>query len=80
MDDVLCDFSGAHKDALLKCPKIAYPQSQLDFFRTLKPISGAVEGFKFLQTHFNVIIATAPSVNNLLMTIGKLFIVFLSPN
>jgi hypothetical protein len=48
MDDVLCDFSTAYDAAIKENPGIKYPQSQFDFFRNLKPLSGAVEGFKFL--------------------------------
>lgn len=64
MDDVLFDFTGARKEALLKCPEMVYPQSQLDFFRKLKPLKGAVEGFNFLREHFDTAIATAPSIYN----------------
>lgn len=64
MDDVLCDFSGARKEALSKCPEMPYPQSQVDFFRKLKPLKGAVEGIKFLRSNFDVSLATAPSIKN----------------
>jgi 5'-nucleotidase len=64
MDDVLCDFTGARREALLKCPEMCYPQSQLDFFRKLKPMPGAIEGFKFLRSKYDTAIATAPSMYN----------------
>ncbi len=64
MDDVLCDFTGACRASLQKCPKMVYPQSQLDFFRNLKPLEGAIEGFKFLRSNFDTSIATSPSICN----------------
>lgn len=66
MDDVLCDFTGSYKKALLENPKIQYPQSQYDFFRNLKPIKGGVDAIKYLQAQefFEVFILTAPSVKN----------------
>jgi 5'(3')-deoxyribonucleotidase len=64
MDDVMCDFTGARKSSLLKNPEIIYPQSQLDYFRQLKPIYGAVEGFNYLLNHFDAYIASAPSIYN----------------
>ena len=48
MDDVLCDFVGAYNKARQQSPEIRYPQSQIDFFRKLAPIDGAIEGFNRL--------------------------------
>ena len=42
MDDVLCDFKTAHKEAIQQNPKIKFPQSQYGFFRNLKPIYGGI--------------------------------------
>lgn len=66
MDDTLCDFSGAHKKCIERVPQIKYPQCQMDFFRKLKPLDGAVEVFKWLQDHpkFDPWILTAPSTYN----------------
>ena len=66
MDDVLCQYSKAHKKALKKEPAIAYPQSQYGFFRGLKPMKNAIKSVDFLlkQAHFDVYILTAPSVYN----------------
>lgn len=64
MDDVMCDFSGARASALSNNPNVKYPQSQLDFFRQLKPIEGAIDGFNYLLDNYDAYIATAPSVCN----------------
>ena len=45
MDDVLCDYKNAYALAAQSNPDIKYPQSQIDFYRKLKPIDGAIEGF-----------------------------------
>ncbi len=73
MDDVLCDFMGEHKKARLKNPDIKYPQCQLDFFRKLEPIEGAIDGFNKLwrDEKFDVYILTAPSVMNPLCYMEK---------
>ena len=64
MDDTLCDFSGAHKAATDKEPGIKWPQCQYDFFRTLKPLPGAVDTFKKLERYYDMYILTRPSVDN----------------
>lgn len=66
MDDVLCDFSGAYHAALKRTPEIMWPQSQVDFFRQLDPLPGAIKWFMELFNHPNldVYILTAPSVYN----------------
>lgn len=66
MDDTLCDFSGAKKEALEKEPGIEWPQSQFDFFRTLKPLPGAVETFKKLEEYYEVHVLSRPSAENML--------------
>ena len=73
MDDVLCDYSTAHREALLKKPDINFPQSQFGFFRKLKPINGAIEAIQFLskQKRFEVYILTAPSTKNPLCYLEK---------
>jgi 5'(3')-deoxyribonucleotidase len=64
MDEVLCDFYGAHKAAIEKTPEQKYPQAAYGFFANLEPLPNAIEGYKFLDTHFRVHILTAPSVDN----------------
>lgn len=73
MDDVLCDYKTAYDAALQKNPDIKFPQSQLDFFRNLKPVNGAVEGFNclFNDERFDVYILSAPSVPNPLSYMEK---------
>lgn len=66
MDDVLCNFSKAHKKALAENPAIGFPQSQYGFFRKLEPIEGAIDAVDYLlkQEKFDVYILTAPSIYN----------------
>ena len=66
MDDTLCDFSGASKIALEKEPGIKWPQCQMDFFRNLKPLPGAVEAFEELSEYYDLHILSRPSVENLM--------------
>jgi len=64
MDDVICDFTGAYKEALKNNPDIKYPQSQLDFFRSLKPLPDAIKVMQYFLNFHNTYIATAPSIYN----------------
>lgn len=66
MDDVLCDFSGAHAKALAENPGIAFPQSQYGFYQKLRPLEGAIEAVKALidSDTFTPYILTAPSTKN----------------
>ena len=66
MDDVLCDFMGSYHDHLQKYPEMKYPQAQVDFFRNLKPLKGAIEAFHQLTELLNteVYILSAPSEFN----------------
>lgn len=64
MDHVLCDYSEGFIDYKDKNTGILYPQSIKGFYLDLKPIPGAIEGFKFLEKHFEVYIATRPSYKN----------------
>ena len=68
MDDTLCDYAGAHSEALKNVPKIRYPQSQYDFFRKLNPIKDSIKVFKLLlsDSRFDVYVLTAPSPKNLM--------------
>lgn len=64
MDDTLCDFLRAQTEARLKTPQQAYPQAQVDFFRKLKPIEGALDAMKNMDKQFDVWILTRPSILN----------------
>jgi len=66
MDDVLCDFTKAYKEDILKNPEIKYPQSQYGFFRNLEPIKDGIDTVKYLKSTevFSVYILTAPSIMN----------------
>ena len=64
MDDVLCDFSSAHKKALLENPEIIYPQNQYGYWRKLKPLKNAIETVTYLKEHFDVYILSSPSIYN----------------
>lgn len=66
MDDVLCDFSGAHKKSLAENPLIAFPQSQYGFYQKLLPLAGAIETVMALyhSIEYTLYILTAPSTKN----------------
>ncbi|MEQ8667929.1 MAG: hypothetical protein RIC12_02090 [Pirellulales bacterium] len=64
MDDVLCDYSGAHRRAVEEQPKITYPQSVPGFFEQLQPIDGAIEAVRRLSTDSDVFVLSAPSTRN----------------
>lgn len=73
MDDVLCDYRTAYNAAREKYPDIKYPQSQLDFFRKLLPVEGAIDALNYLncQDNLEVYILTAPSIRNPLCYLEK---------
>ncbi len=66
MDGVLCDYQSAFDKALQQNPKIAFPQSQFDFYRKLQPIENAIETVHLLlqREDFDIYILTAPSIYN----------------
>jgi 5'(3')-deoxyribonucleotidase len=64
MDDTLCDFSGAFSKRLEENKETKYPQSKEGFFLNLEPLEGAIDGYNFLDSHFDVWILTCPSVLN----------------
>ncbi len=66
MDDVLCDYSGAFKQAITQTPSIAFPQSQYGFFTKLKPLPNSIDSVKKLiaSAKFEPYILTAPSPRN----------------
>lgn len=73
MDGVLCDYHGAHKEALIKNPDNKYPQSVKGFFLNLEPISDAIKIMNWMSKSkvLDVYILTAPSVMNPLCYIEK---------
>ncbi|MBX2871687.1 MAG: hypothetical protein KTR30_06300 [Saprospiraceae bacterium] len=73
MDGVLCDFEGAHQQALSRQPEIAYPQSQYGFFRNLEPLNNALESVELLRQipALELYILTAPSIYNPLCYVEK---------
>lgn len=73
MDDVMCDYKGSYNDTLKGNPNMPYPQSQIDFFRNLKPIKGAIDAFHKLSALPNteVYILSAPSEFNPLSYMEK---------
>ena len=66
MDDVLCDFYGAHRKALVDNPKLLFPQSQHGFFANLPEIEDAVASLNGLinSPKYDPYILTAPSIKN----------------
>ena len=64
MDDVLCNYSDAHRKALALNFEMKFPQSKANFFRNLKPTEGDIEAVKQLKEIYEVYFLTAPSVRN----------------
>lgn len=64
MDNVLCDFDKAHKQAILKTSGIKFPQSQYKFFENLEKIENSIESVNLLKTKYKVYILTRPSIQN----------------
>lgn len=67
MDGVLCNFDKAYLAYKKEYPLLDYPQSLIGFFTRLKPVPGAIEGFKELtqDSELDIYILTAPSTKNL---------------
>ncbi|MDQ8180388.1 hypothetical protein [Pelagicoccus sp. SDUM812005] len=64
MDDVLCDYSTAHDEALHLHPEVQFPQSIPGFFENLPAIDGAVDAVNELRKSYDLYILTAPSTRN----------------
>lgn len=65
MDDTICDFTNAYKNALILNPKQPYPQAQTGFFLQLKPIEHAIDSVKILKHRgYDVNFLTRPSFMN----------------
>ena len=62
LDGVMANFMKAY--IKLKGPGKTYPQSEIDFWRNLEPIDGAIHAFQYLSKIHDVWILTAPSVPN----------------
>lgn len=72
MDDTIVEYTKAKELAIEKDPGISFPQSQLDFFRNLEPIRGAIEAIGQLEgLGYDVYILTAPSLENPLCYMEK---------
>lgn len=75
MDDTLCEYTPAYREALRINPSIKFPQSQLDFFRNLKPKENGIDVLKAFQRDcgdvLDFYILTAPSVENPLCYMEK---------
>ena len=71
MDDVMAAFTEAYELALEHNPDIKFPQSQLDFFRNLQPIDGAIDTINRLRTIYDLYVLTAPSYKNPLCYMEK---------
>jgi 5'(3')-deoxyribonucleotidase len=64
MDDVLCDYTVAHRRVREEHPGIRFPQSLSGFFEQLPPIEGAIDAINRLQREFHVFVLSAPSTRN----------------
>lgn len=62
MDGVLCDYYTAYMDQLSETNP--FPQSRIDFFRNLDPITGSIKAYNTLCKYYDVWILTRPSVKN----------------
>jgi 5'(3')-deoxyribonucleotidase len=64
MDNVLCKYAEAHAEALIKDPKVAFPQGKYGFYANLEPVKDSIESYNKLKDYFDVMILTRPSVFN----------------
>ena len=65
MDKVMCDFEKRYNLIKQKSPDIKYPQSQIGFFRDLKPIKDACESIHKLKEKYDIWFLTRPSYMNI---------------
>lgn len=65
MDGVLCDYMGRYLEYRELYPEVEYPQSVPGFFRSLSPMKGALDAFRYMKQRDDVIILTRPSYHNL---------------
>lgn len=63
MDDVMCDFSAAHRAKRMD-EGLDFPQRFPGFFRDLAPIPNAIHSVNILRERFDVYVLTAPSIRN----------------
>lgn len=73
MDQVLCDFMSAARKRFSHEPKIEFPQSEFGFFTDLKPMKGAIEAFKLIETLYDVRVLTRASPRNIASYSEKAF-------
>ena len=64
MDDVLCNYSEAHRAALARDPGVPFPQSVPGFFTGLAPMPSAISAIQQLRAHADLYILSAPSTRN----------------
>lgn len=65
MDDTLCNFTESYYIAHLNHPEVEYPQSMYGFFSNLEPKDKDMKVIlEVLNNHYDVWIATRPSVHN----------------
>lgn len=64
MDGTLCDYASQHKQYSEWFPERDFVQSTIGFFRSMKPIKGAIDGVNALMDDFDVYILSAPSGKN----------------
>jgi len=66
MDGVLADFRSSYLRCKFQNPELEFPQSEIGFFRDLKPIESAINAVNQLRNlpQFNVYILTSPSTRN----------------
>lgn len=62
MDGVLADFYKSYGDKYTK--HMRFPQATQGFFEHLEPMKGAINAWNYLNTRYDLWIATAPSVLN----------------
>lgn len=60
LDNVICDYSGALRDAKVNQPDVAYPEMLTGFFRNMKMLDGALDSMKKLYNslYYNPFILT----------------------
>lgn len=65
MDDTMCEYASAHARALAAVPQQRFPQAEMDFFRGLAPIPGALDSMRRIAAHgYDVWILSRPSYQN----------------
>jgi hypothetical protein len=76
MDHCAVDYEKGKKKWLSNFPDEAYPQSHLEFWTNLEPMSGFLDSLKKLEEIFDVYLLTSPSMRNRISWTGKAIWVF----